>query len=222
MNVLLLFSDFIRQIIYLEIHLVKYNLPDFQLFENTESDIVKIWVPEETIVVLGQSNTSEKALKEESILSDTIPVYKRPSGGQAVVLTPNTIIISIVFITSIFNNPRYYFKLINEKIINTLTSFGLENIFYRGISDIAIGEKKILGSSIYRRKEKLLYHAVLNVAEPVSTFEKYLKHPEKEPDYRKGRNHGDFVTSLKEQGCTVGISEIADRLREALVDLEMR
>jgi len=46
----------------------------------------------------------------------------------------------------------------------------------------------------------LLYHAVLNLGEPASTFERYLKHPSKEPDYRKGRSHSDFVTSLKEKG----------------------
>jgi lipoate-protein ligase A len=34
-------------------------------------------------------------------------------------------------------------------------------------------------------------------------MEKYLKHPTKEPDYRKGRSHKDFVSSLKESGYDI-------------------
>lgn len=71
-----------------------------------------------------------------------------------------------------------------------------------GISDNTISGKKILGSAIYRNKDKLLYHAVLNLSEPASTFEKYLKQPVKEPDYRNGRKYIDFVTSLKDNGYT--------------------
>jgi len=58
----------------------------------------------------------------------------------------------------------------------------------------------------------LLYHAVLNLGEPASTFERYLKHPSKEPDYRKGRSHSDFVTSLKEKGYANGAHHMENML----------
>lgn len=187
----------------------KYDLTDIKLFENATNDLVRVWIPEKICIVLGQSNSIESALNVEVVVSDNIPVYKRPSGGQSVVLTPETIIISIIKITTSFNNPQFYFQLFNRKIIDALKDIGIKNLLNKGISDITIGEKKILGSSIYRRKEKLLHHAVLNVGEPAETFEKYLKHPVKEPDYRKGRKHGEFVTSLKEQGFKVDINDIA-------------
>ena len=81
-----------------------------------------------------------------------------------------------------------------------------------GISDITMAGKKILGSSIYRSKEALLYHAVLNLGEPASTFERYLKHPTKEPDYRQGRSHSEFVTSLKEIGYTKSYHHMENEL----------
>jgi lipoate-protein ligase A len=199
-----------------EVQLRKYDLPDMDLFEHANSEIVKVWIPDFACIVLGQSNTLENALHSEVVLLDGIPVYKRPSGGQTVVLTPKTIIISVITITNSFNNPQYYFQLINQKIIHALDKFGIKNLLYKGISDIAIGEKKILGSSIYRRKEKLLYHAVLNVGESSETFEKYLKHPVKEPDYRQGRKHSDFVTSLREQGCNVDMKEIVEGIKYSL------
>ncbi len=202
----------------MNIELKKYNFSDVDLFETATSNVHEIWIPEMTCIVLGQSNTVESTLIVEHVINDKIPVYKRPSGGQTVVISPNTIIISIITLTKKFQNPQYYFKLINKQIIQVLENLGLKNLMDKGISDIAIGERKILGSSIYRRKEKMLYHAVLNVSEPVSTFKKYLTHPEKEPEYRKGRSHEAFVTSLKEQGCEYEINAIAEKLREGLDD----
>ena len=43
------------------------------------------------------------------------------------------------------------------------------------ISDIAIGDKKILGSSMYRKKNTIFYHAVLNVSESITEISKHLK-----------------------------------------------
>lgn len=198
------------------IQIKKYDLTDIDLFEKASNDTVKVWIPEGICIVLGQSNTIEYALNVDAVLQDNIPVYKRPSGGQTVVLTPKTIVVSVISITNSFINPQFFFQLFNQKVIDALQSFDIKNICNKGISDIAIGEKKILGSSIYRRKEKLLYHAVLNVGEPAETFEKYLKHPVKEPDYRQGRKHNEFVTSLREQGCNVNIQDIAEIISKAL------
>ena len=87
-------------------------------------------------------------------------------------------------------------KNYNYKIISVLESFGITNLGYKGISDITINDLKILGSSIYQNKHVVFYHAVLNVCESVSWIGRYLKHPVREPDYRKNRNHNDFVTSI--------------------------
>jgi len=193
------------------IEIKKYNLPDFSIYES-DINTFRIWHPEETYVVLGTSNKPEDALNERNIIDDNIEVYKRPSGGQSVVLTPNTLVIAVLKIETEIKAPKIFFQEINSIIISALEEFGVKNLFHKGISDIAIGEKKILGSSMYRNKEKNFYHAVLNISESTDTFERYLKHPVKEPDYRKGRPHKDFVTSLKNEGCNFSIDEIAKAL----------
>ncbi|NLC49283.1 MAG: hypothetical protein GX762_02810, partial [Bacteroidales bacterium] len=90
------------------------------------------------------------------------------------------------------------------------------NFSTKGISDIAMGEKKIMGSSMYRGKGKLFYHAVLNFDEPSTTFQKYLKHPSNEPDYRKGRMHHEFVTSLTETGYAESIYHLKEEIAKSL------
>lgn len=181
------------------IEVKSYDLPDFGIF-NSENDDFCVWNPERTIVVLGTSNTPGNSVISENILADCVEVYIRPSGGQAVVLTPSTLVVSVLLNYPDLKSPKEIFSKMNNLIIHVLHQFGVRNLAAKGISDIAIGEKKILGSSIYRKKEKHFYHAVLNVAEKTSTFERYLKHPPKEPDYRNGRPHSDFVTSLKKEG----------------------
>jgi lipoate-protein ligase A len=84
---------------------------------------------------------------------------------------------------------------------------------------VAIGDKKILGSSIYRRRKILFYHAVLNVSEPIETIERYIKHPTREPDYRNGRKHHEFVTSLHAEGYKLTMKKIIRSLDQSLSKL---
>jgi lipoate-protein ligase A len=49
---------------------------------------------------------------------------------------------------------------------------------------------------------------VINVSEDVSLIERYLKHPKREPDYRKGRKHSEFVTNLKNLGYQIDIPQL--------------
>jgi len=192
------------------VSILKYELPDFSLL-NEDKNSFCIWIPAETYIVLGASNNPEEALFIEHVINDKIKVFKRPSGGQSVVLTPRTIVVSVILINKSIN-PKIVFEKINSLIIESLESLGLMNLCHKGISDIAIGEKKILGSSIYRKKEKLFYHAVLNYSEDTGIFEKYLKHPVKEPDYRKGRTHKDFISSIFDGNNKITINEIVDIL----------
>ena len=69
---------------------------------------------------------------------------------------------------------------------------------------------------MYRGKGKLFYHAVLNFNEPSTTFQKYLRHPSNEPDYRKGRMHHEFVTSLKETGYPKSIHHLKNEITASL------
>lgn len=190
-----------------------YYLPDFQIFNDENEDSYFVWQPDKLIIVLGQSNKPEDSLNLEAVIKDRVMVTKRPSGGETVILSPKTIVVSALSISFDTKYPRYYFQLYNEKIIKTLSNLGIKNISHKGISDLAVNDKKILGSSIYRRKEKVFYHAVINYSETTDIIEKYLAHPKREPDYRKGRNHSDFVTSLVELGCEVDINTVIDEIK---------
>ena len=195
-----------------EISVLDYSLPDVCLLDEDENRFL-VWIPDKTYIVLGASNKVDDAVIEESAVRDEIPVVKRRSGGQTVMLTPKNVVISAIFTDEMAQKPQEVFVKFNEIIMSVIKKNGVSGVAPRGISDIAVGEKKILGSSIYRKKEKLMYHAVLNYGESPKTFEKYLKHPSKEPDYRQGRSHDEFVTSLQDVGYSLDINKLKEDLQ---------
>jgi lipoate-protein ligase A len=194
-----------------------YDLPDAELLEdNTSTYRFMVWEPGVLCIVLGQSNQPDQSVYVERAAAEGVPVYKRASGGETVVLSPGTLVVSILKRGDGLRSPRLYFNAYNEKIIQALRGLGVKNLSANGISDICIDNQKILGSSIYRNKDRVLYHGVLNRAESVDIIERYLKHPLREPEYRDGRSHKDFVTSLAQQGYKFTGEEIRRVLIEEL------
>ena len=201
----------------MSIVLKDYDLPDIEIFHNPKKNYeFQIWQPDKTYLILGQSNKIETSLFLDKVERDHITVLKRPSGGETVILTPNTLVISAVFVSPEVKRPHQYFARFNDFIIKGLALSGIQNVCHKGISDLAIGEKKILGSSIYHKKDKIFYHSVLNVAESIEIIEKYIQHPKREPDYRKGRGHGEFVTSIVQHYPEISMNEISDGLMKSL------
>jgi lipoate-protein ligase A len=201
----------------MEFALTAYSLPDYEIFKQPLSDYeFSLWQPDQTYLILGQSNTAENSLYLDKVLIDNVVVMKRPSGGETVILTPKTLVISAVYINHETKNAHAFFRIFNNLIINGLTQSGIQNVSHKGISDLAIGEKKILGSSIYSKREKVFYHAVLNVAESVECINKYIRHPKREPDYRKGRNHNEFVTSIMQHYPDITMQKLMESLKRSM------
>lgn len=181
-----------------------YDLADAELLkDNTSGSGYLIWQPPLLCVVLGQSSDPEKSVYQDRVISDRIHLYRRPSGGEAVILSPDTLAISILSREDKFNSPMIYFNRYNEAIRRALATLGIRDLRLNGYSDISIGDKKISGSSIYRSRGRVFYHAVLNVSLSPGVIERYLRHPSREPDYRRRRPHRHFVTSLKHQGFDI-------------------
>ncbi|NQU28539.1 MAG: hypothetical protein HQ528_09645 [Candidatus Marinimicrobia bacterium] len=190
----------------------EYDLPDARLLQAESGDDYIIWRPDHTAIVLGASNNPLDSIIIAAVKNDDIPVYKRPSGGETVILTPNTLVISAVLAPVRLQDVRKRFRAFNDQILAAVTAIGIRNVAHRGISDLAIGEQKILGSAVYHSRDRLFYHSVLNVGETTQTIARYIKHPGREPDYRQGRRHSEFITSLKSVGYQGNYDSIINRI----------
>ena len=160
----------------------------------------EVFVPKDTCVVLGAGNDASLEVNEEACQRLAIPVLRRYGGGGTVVLYPGCVVVSIgCWVKDPFQN-SYYFRLLNQAIIDSLAREWpkLVDLSQAGISDIVYGEKKIAVTSMFRSRNYLLYQASVLVHLDRELVGGVLRHPTKEPDYRKGRRHGDFLTSLVE------------------------
>lgn len=197
-----------------ELMVMPYDLEDKILIDNAagkstaeQSDMMQFqfmaFVPAETSVILGQSNSTEMAINKAACKADKIKVMKRPSGGETVLISPKTMIISFSIMGRKIARSAVVFSFALQNIAKALLECNVAEPKHRGISDLVLNGKKILGCAIYRKTGMLLYHAVLNIAEDPANIGKYLLHPGREPDYRKGRSHEEFVTSLYLEGYDI-------------------
>lgn len=175
--------------------------------------MISAFVPLDSFVSLGASNSLEANVIEQNCLKDGVKIFKRLSGGEAVFLSPNCVVISHILQSALIPKAVEFFSQNLDRIAAKLTAIGIKGIVRRGISDLAIGDKKILGCAIYKRPNFILFQAVLNVCEEPELIARYLKHPLREPDYRSSRSHAEFVTSLQAQGCEKTPEEIANLLK---------
>ena len=170
-------------------------------------------------VVLGRSSNMEEDVMTDTCAEDGIPVSRRRGGGGTVLLSSGTIILSIAGRSSLQYHLREHMNAVNTIIIDTLKQLDVNPLLIRGTSDITLGMKKILGSSLYRRKDLLLYQGSLLVNPDLNLIKRYLKQPRKQPAYRKHRPHEDFVTSLYNEGYAITMAEIIDSLQRALTSV---
>ena len=181
-------------------------------YESGGVPVCRIYEPEEVFAVLGAGGDPGRDLILAALQERGIPWRRRKGGGGAVVLSPGQVVIALATrVGSPFRN-REYAAAVNGWIAETLARLGVGPIQSRGISDLAIRERKILGTSVYRRKLIFFYQASLLVSNDLSLFEALLAPPVRAPEYRGGRGHSDFCTTLQGEGFAVTTAEIVSEL----------
>jgi len=177
---------------------------------------VRVWQPDSTAIVVGRGNVAEKEVRLDACRADSIPVLRRSGGGGAVVLAPGCVVIS--FARTVDSSLKLGEHLLSSVSLTADAVWKTAGIRLKqkGIGDLCFGEKKVLGSSGNLRRSTYLYRASLLFSMDLKLIDRYLKHPTREPDYRKARPHGDFVTSLKNMGWEGNIASFIDSMKTHL------
>ncbi|HEY9188285.1 MAG TPA: hypothetical protein VIR55_10335 [Ignavibacteria bacterium] len=168
-----------------------------------------IYEPQDYNIILGRSRTLSEDVFEEKCMEDNVKVWKRISGGGTVLLAPGMFVWDMIIPTkSQILNQNKWFKLFSQWVISILELYGIKKIEVKGVSDLTIDNRKISGTSLFIGKNKVLYHGTLLLDIDTKLFDKYLKYPDVTPEYRKGRAHSEFVTTLSEQNITIDREKI--------------
>jgi len=189
-------------------------------FDGGKAPAWRIYEPEETAAVLGAGGDPGRDLYLDNLRERGIQWHRRRGGGGAVVLSRGQVVLALVTeVASPFRN-REYAAEINTWFVEALAGLGVGAVEPRGISDLAIRDRKILGTSIYRRKLLLFYQASLLVSNDLSLFGLFLAPPARAPEYRGGREHAEFCTTLRREGYAVSTTETIATL-EKIVELKI-
>ena len=177
---------------------------------------VRITRPSRPVVVLGRSGDPDVELHGEALQRDGTPVQRRRGGGCAVLLDPGNLVVAVVAAVPGLAGIHPHFRAMSRWIGEALEDLGVHGVEQRGISDLAVAERKIGGSCIFRAKDLLYYSTTLLVEPQIRLMERYLRHPPREPDYRAGRPHRAFVTALGHAPWHLTTAAVLDALSQRL------
>ena len=176
---------------------------DEALLESAEcsgepGEVLRIWESPSTAVVIGRSSRIDQEVNRPGCRRRGIPVFRRTSGGAAVVIGPGCLMYAVVLsyelrphLRSIDNAHRF----VLDTNVDSLRSLS-ENVQRQGISDLTLGDRKFSGNSLRCKRDHLLYHGTLLYDFPLEVITTCLNLPPRQPDYRDGRKHESFVTCL--------------------------
>jgi lipoate---protein ligase len=178
---------------------------------------VHVYEQEDVEVVHGPSCRAENEIDVARCREESVAIVARRGGGGTVVLSPGMVVVVVVG-SRPAGDIRAVFRYVQDAVMSCLSKSLPQSIERAGISDLAVGGKKVAGSSLYlpRRPPLFCYQASIMVTSDTSLIQRYLHHPPREPDYRNGRSHDEFCTTLRDKGCELSPADVHSILQERL------
>lgn len=180
---------------------------DEALLEEAETkatceETLRIWEPQELMVVVGRSSQVEVEVRLTACRESDIPVLRRISGGAAIVAGPGCLMYTLILDRS-RRTQLHCAAVAHRFLLNNLAATlkkHLPDVHFCGTSDLAMADRKFSGNSARLRRRYLLYHGTLLYDFPLELVEQYLAMPPRMPEYRAGRRHSDFLVNLPLDG----------------------
>ncbi|HWE38466.1 MAG TPA: lipoate--protein ligase family protein [Isosphaeraceae bacterium] len=163
---------------------------------------LRLWELPDHAVVLGASGRWRDEIHWEACRADGVPIARRSSGGGTVVIGPGALNVAVVlpddFATGLgaVDVAQHY---VLGRIADALRTLG-PPVEVRGSGDLTLGLRKVSGSAQRRLKRSFLVHATILYDFDLPLITRYLKSPARQPSYRAGRPHDEFVTNLEMSG----------------------
>ena len=147
-----------------------------------------------------------------------VDVLKRSTGGGSVLQTGDVLNYSLITPAPPSLNLKAGFRPGIELVCAILRGFGVVGR-PEGTSDVAVGDRKISGNAQARRWRAVLVHGTLLVDFDHELAEAVLKHPPREPAYRRKRSHRDFLVTLRSLGVNADRATIERTALDAAAGL---
>ena len=161
---------------------------------------LRFWESQEYFVVLGYGNNLEAEVNRAACLQRGTPVFRRCSGGGAVLQGKGCLNYSLVIslpaheALATVDGANEFVMQRHRKVMEKLIA---APVFVQGHTDLVADDCKFSGNAQRRRKSSLLFHGTFLMDFEIPLMDRLLLIPLREPSYRLGRSHSRFTRNLR-------------------------
>jgi len=168
--------------------------------EGHGQELLRLWQPAQYFVVLGYANNIATEANLAFCRQNKIPVLRRWTGGGAVLQGPGVLNYALI-LRADSSGQCHTITAANNFILKrqqaALSDLLQKRVEKQGHTDLAISGLKFCGHGQRRKKQFLLFHGSFLLSLDLSLIEKALRMPSRQPDYRHGRSHSEFLMNLE-------------------------
>lgn len=170
----------------------------------TGGEVLRFWEWPTFAVVLGAGGSIAIDVDEEACRANGVSLHRRASGGGTVLLGRGCLLFSLVLaydraaeLRDVTASYGWVLGRVRDALVPVAS---LEAV---GISDLAWAGRKVSGNAQQRKSRHVLHHGSLLYDFDLTAVHRYLRPPEREPAYRGGRTHHDFLANLPADAGTL-------------------
>jgi lipoate-protein ligase A len=161
-------------------------------------EVLRFWESAVPAVVLGAGGSVAIDVNRAACDADGVPILRRSSGGGTVLLGPGCLGYSLILRTD--REPGLHLiqpatRFVMNRMLGAIRDL-VPDAVVEGVSDLARNGRKFSGSAQQRKRSHFLHHGTLLYDFDLSLIPRYLNAPERQPEYRRGRGHDEFLTNL--------------------------
>jgi lipoate---protein ligase len=162
------------------------------------SALVRLWDPPEFAVVLGASRRIADEVFWDACRSGGVPILRRSSGGGTVLVGPGVLCVTVILPEDAapgLSRVDLAHSYVLERLATALRS-AVPDVTVLGRGDLVSNDRKFGGSAQRRLQNWFMVHCSLLIDFPIERVARCLKMPSRQPEYRAGRSHENFLANL--------------------------
>lgn len=171
---------------------------------NAADELLRIWWGTSPFIVVGRSSRVDIEVNRLAAEELDAPIFRRVSGGTTIAASAGCLFYAVLLDLELRPHLRMLdeaHRFVMERLLAGVTPL-CPAVRFLGTCDLVLehptlGARKFSGNSLRVGRNWMLYHGTLLVDMNLELIAQLLNHPPREPDYRGGRTHADFLTNLQ-------------------------
>lgn len=159
-------------------------------------ELLRVWESPVPFVVVGSTGRLAEEVHRDACRRGGVAVLRRSSGGGTVLAGPGCLCFSLILNLEKRPELRDIHASYRAILSRLAACLAVDGLAHRGISDLALGGRKVSGNAQRRKSATLLHHGVILYNFDLPMITALLKDPARQPDYRACRPHAEFLTNL--------------------------